>query len=77
MAGNNPVIQNSRKMNKIKIFRVGQRSDGLYYIICHKHLTTAFGDTIVTGFVATETAPLVAEGDEIDEPKGLKIDWKA
>jgi hypothetical protein len=62
---------------KITVFRIGKRSDGLYYIILHKTITTVFGNTVVTGFVATESEPTVAEGEEIDEPKSIKIDWKA
>ena len=69
--------QLNQRIMKITVFRIGQRSDGLYYIILHKTVVTVFGNTVVTGFIATETEPAVAEGDLIDEPKNIKIDWKA
>lgn len=72
---NNPAPQT----NEVAVVKVGQMSNGNYYILLQREKANAFfGNLIQRGFIQTTSAPTVSEGDIVPASAlvGLNIQWQ-
>ena len=72
---NNPAPQ----ANEVAVVKVGQMSNGNYFILLQREKANAFFGTLLQkGFLQTTSAPSVSEGDMVPSSalNGLNIQWQ-